>query len=105
MSENSSRLGFEKLNDTNYIEWSIRMEAELVRAGLWLMVEIQLDNIDGKDAATISAKLEVKKGKRSWEKMAQARAEIILCVEGSQLDHMRDKDPMAIWETLRQETG
>ena len=100
MSENTSHLGFEKLNDSNYVEWAIRMEAELVRAGLWSMVEVQLDKIDGKDAATIAAELAAKKGKRSPEKMAQAQAEIILRVEGSQLAHMRNKDSMVIWETL-----
>jgi len=34
--------------------------------------------------------------------MVEARAEIILRVEGSQLAHMRDRDPMAIWEALAQ---
>jgi hypothetical protein len=88
MSENLPHLGFVKLNDSNYIEWSIRMEAELVRAGLWSMVEVHLDRIDGKDPATIAAELAVKKSKRSPEKMAQAQAEIILHVEDGQLAHM-----------------
>jgi hypothetical protein len=34
--------------------------------------------------------------------MAQARAELILNVEPSQLAHMRSKDPMEIWNNLKQ---
>ncbi|KAG1886224.1 hypothetical protein F4604DRAFT_1513571, partial [Suillus subluteus] len=40
--------------------------------------------------------------KRSVKKMAEARAEIILCVECDQLAHMRDCNPKVIWETLAQ---
>jgi hypothetical protein len=100
MSE-THRIGFVKLNDSNYVEWSIRMEAELVRASLWSMIEVVLDTVDGKDATTIAAELAAKRGKRSPEKMAQARAEMILRVEDGQLSHMRDRDPMVNWERLR----
>jgi len=32
--------------------------------------------------------------------MAEARAELVLCVEPSQLSHMTSRDPMIIWQTL-----
>ncbi|KAF8073463.1 hypothetical protein FPV67DRAFT_1398015, partial [Lyophyllum atratum] len=38
--------------------------------------------------------------KRTAKKMAEARAEIILRVEDSQLSHMRSRDPMEIWSSL-----
>ncbi|KAG2031647.1 hypothetical protein BDR03DRAFT_811993, partial [Suillus americanus] len=40
--------------------------------------------------------------KRSVKKVAEARAEIILCVEHDQLAHMCDHDPKLIWEMLAQ---
>jgi hypothetical protein len=94
-------LGFAKLNNSNYIKWAIQIEAELVGIGLWSMVEVELDNMVGKDAATIAAELAVKKSKWIPQKMAQAQAEIVLHVEDGQLEHMHDWDPMVIWETLQ----
>ncbi|KAE9407201.1 hypothetical protein BT96DRAFT_777808, partial [Gymnopus androsaceus JB14] len=44
---------------------------------------------------------EKKKGKRKSNKMAQARAEMILRVEAGQLSHMTARDPMEIWERLK----
>ncbi|KDR81147.1 hypothetical protein GALMADRAFT_16886, partial [Galerina marginata CBS 339.88] len=32
---------FTRLNDTNYAEWALRMEAVLIRAGLWSTIDIQ----------------------------------------------------------------
>jgi gag-polypeptide of LTR copia-type/Domain of unknown function (DUF4219)/Zinc knuckle len=98
VSEETSR--FPKLNDTNYAEWHMRMEAELIRKGLWGNVEIVVDTT-GKDDDTIEAEIALKKGKRGAQKMAETRAELILRVEAGQLAHMRSKDPMGIWETLK----
>ena len=91
---------FPKLNDSNYAEWSLMMEAELVRKGLWGMVKIIVEE-EGKDAETVAKELEGKKAKRGAQKMSEARAEMILRVEGSQLSHMRLTDPMDIWDTLK----
>jgi hypothetical protein len=38
---------FPPLNDSNYTEWSIRMEAELVRKGLWDNVQCEV-SVEGK---------------------------------------------------------
>ena len=91
---------FLKLNDGNYIEWSIQMEAELIKRGLWTMVEIIVD-VDGKDADSVHTEWETKKSKRNSQKMAETQSKLILCVEDNQLTHMCSKDPMVIWETLR----
>jgi hypothetical protein len=47
MTDDSSA-HFPKLNDTNYAQWSIMMEAELTRKGLWMnIVEVVVEK-DGK---------------------------------------------------------
>jgi hypothetical protein len=56
----------------------------------------------GKYDNEIVAELEKMKGKQSVKNMAEAHAKIILQVEGSQLVHMCDRDPMAIWKALAQ---
>ena len=54
---------FQQLNDTNYAEWSLRMEAILIRGSLWGMIKPEIDQRkeDGmeKDASTIALELEV----------------------------------------------
>ncbi|KAG5633599.1 hypothetical protein H0H81_006614, partial [Sphagnurus paluster] len=95
---------FPKLNDANYAEWVVRMEAALVRRGLWSIVRVHVSSFDedGKEkaASMIAAELEVAKKKRDQTKMDEARAELILSVESGQLSHMRSRDPTEIWETL-----
>jgi len=76
MSENSSS-HFPRLNDTNYVKWAMRMEAELIRRNLWAMVKVVVDE-DGKDADIIQAEWMAKKNKQSMQKMAEARSELIL---------------------------
>ncbi|OJT02293.1 hypothetical protein TRAPUB_7185, partial [Trametes pubescens] len=91
---------FPKLNDKNYVEWAMRMEAELVRHKLWDgIVEITLDV---QDPAAWQEEYEKRKKKRSVQKMSEARAEIIMQVEDGQLSHMRSRDPMEIWATLEE---
>jgi hypothetical protein len=90
---------FLKLNDTNYIEWSIWMEVELIRRGFWTIVEVVVD-VNGKDADTIHTEWETKKSKRNSQKMAETQSKMILHIEDNQLAHMCSKDPMTIWETL-----
>jgi len=59
-TESSAR--FQRLNDTNYAEWSLRMEAVLIRAGLWGMIHPEIDPLKEdkteKDASTIASELE-----------------------------------------------
>jgi len=61
------------------------MEAVLVREGLWSLVKPTAEEKD----------------KRTQEKMARTRAEIILRVEDNQLIHTISPDPMEIWLTLQ----
>ena len=95
---------FPNLNDSNYAEWSVRMEAVLVRRGLWSMVKIPISGVDAdggiKAVSTIAAELESAMKKRDAGKMDEARAEMILRVDDGQLSHMRSRDPLEIWETL-----
>ena len=96
---------FQRLNDTNYAEWSLRMEAILIRGGLWGMIKPEIDQRkeDGteKDASTIVLELEVALKARTVSKMNEARAEIILRLEDGQLSHcLRSNDPHVIWLVL-----
>lgn len=90
---------FPPLNDTNFSEWSIRMEAELIRKDLWGMVKCHVD-MDGKDAEEEEKAILEWRRKRTKRKITEAYAEIVLRVEDSQLAHMRSRDPEIIWETL-----
>jgi hypothetical protein len=104
--DSSSSARFAKLNDTNYASWAMQMEAELIRKGLWVDVtEVMIEQLDdeGKQRKEeeITMETETKLNSRSTTKMAQARAEMILRVEPGQLAHMRNKDPLAVWEDLK----
>ncbi len=91
---------FPKLNDVNYVEWAMHMEADLVRRKLWDgIVEITLDG-DVQDPSQWQEEYEKKKMKRSVQRMNEARAEMIMQVDDGQLSHMRSRDPMEIWEML-----
>jgi hypothetical protein len=93
---------FRQLNDSNYVEWVLRMEAALIRRSLWSVVNVEVPDAEEKDEETLKKELEKLLKARSASKMAEARAELILRVEGSQLSHMRDKDPRTIWLNLQQ---
>ena len=83
---------FPLLNHTNYAEWSIRMEAILVRADLW-------DLITGDEVLEKEEK-DPKKLKDFRKRQAMCKAEMVLRVDDSQLAHMDSPDPKAIWESL-----
>ena len=100
MSEESTTR-FAKLNDANYASWSIMMEAELTQKDLWTNMVVILLDVDKKTNNKQKAEFEKKKGKRKYDKMAQARAEMILRVEAGQLSHMTARDPMEIWKRLK----
>lgn len=77
------------------------MEAELIWKGLWNLVFAEVD-MDGKTDDEVKVELQKLLLKKWVKKMAEARAEIILCVEYDQLTHMHNCDPKVIWETLIQ---
>ena len=81
---------FPALNHGNYTEWSIRMEAVLVRADLW-------DLITG-DEALKKDESDEEKLKDFRRRQATRKAEMVLRVEDSQLAHMSDTDPKTIWD-------
>ena len=89
------------LNDSNYPEWAIRMQAILIRRSLWTgITNIIVDEAE-KDEETVAAEIEAKKKTRTAGKMDEACAEMVLRVEDGQLSHMRSNDPREIWQTLR----
>jgi hypothetical protein len=90
---------FPPLNDGNYTEWSIRMEAELIRKGLWDNVQCEV-SVEGKPVQEAEEIVTKWRGKR--KKMAETCAEIILRVEDSQLAHIRGRDPEILWGNLLQ---
>ena len=100
MGDSAEMIHFSHLNNSNYAQWAVNMEAVLICQGLWSLVSITVDTA-GKDAAVIGAEIEDLKKKRSADKMAEVRAEMVLRVDDGQLSHMCSEDPMEIWQTLR----
>jgi len=83
---------FEKLNDMNYADWKIKMEALLEEKELWDVVSgNEVTPTTGPNSKTTKAFL---------RKQRLARAKIILHVENSQLPHTRYADPKEIWDNL-----
>src|ERR1700728_1680664 len=82
----------EKLDDTNYAEWAIKMEALLVEREVWGVVS-------GSESRPRTAP-GTKIMKADIKKQQLARAKIILHVENSQHPHTRDPDPQVIWDEL-----
>ena len=87
-----SESSISKLNGSNYYKWKMLMEALLVRRGL-------MEYVDGSKAKPVGSP-NSKAVKDFMKRLAEARAEIILHVEVSQLAHVRDPDPTSIWSTL-----
>ena len=83
---------FPPLNHTNYAEWSIRMEAILVRVDLW-------DLVTGDEVLENNEK-DPKKLRDFRKRQAMCKAEMVLRVDDSQLAHINSTDPKAIWESL-----
>lgn len=103
MSSEDSKPRFPFLNDTNYVQWSIRIEAELIRKKLWFNI-VCVEDEPPDDVKTVEEMVSwrnAKLAKRSKEKMSEARAELILRVEDSQLAHMESRDPWVVWEELK----
>ena len=87
----SESIQFPSLNHTNYLEWVLRMEAILIQGGFW-------DLVTGDEELAEESDL-----KKIWafqRRQAQCRAEMVLRVNDSQLPHMADSDPKAIWNAL-----
>ena len=89
----SESISVSRLNDSNYAEWAIRMEAILIRYDLWSMVEIFVDT-EGKTQQKVNEEFAEKKAARARDKMARARAEMILQVQDNQLVHLMANDPI-----------
>lgn len=91
---------FARLNDSNYAEWVVRMEAVLIKRGLWDLVQHEVDE-EGKDSDAIAAEWKKWRDKRTKAKLDEARAELVLRVDDGQLAHMHSRDPAEIWATLK----
>src|SRR6266508_4562690 len=86
-------LPFDKLNESNYHDWKIQMEALLEEKGLFGVV-------NGQDTRP-SCPPTLKQVKTFLEKQRVAHAKIILAVEPSQLPHVRDTTNLAMtWRKL-----
>ena len=82
-----------KLNEENYGDWSMMMEAVLVRKQLW-------DIVNGEKTRPMGSENSAPV-KSFIKKQAEAQAELVLAVESSQLLHLRNSDPAKIWEDLK----
>jgi len=99
------RNSFVRLGNKNYAnDWDLRMEAVLVRKQLWGVVQVVVSKTKSDGTAKTEAEIVAERNgliaTRDATKMAEARAELVLCVEPSQLSHMTSRDPMIIWQTL-----
>jgi gag-polypeptide of LTR copia-type len=83
---------FPRLNHMNYPEWSMQMEAVLVRADYWELIT--------GDEALVEGETDQTKVKAFRKRQAACKAEIILRVNDSQLTHMNSNDPKVIWDSL-----
>jgi Domain of unknown function (DUF4219) len=86
-------LPFDKLNETNYDDWKIQVEALLEEKGLFGVVS-------GRDVMPTTGPSS--KGVKAFlEKQRLARSKIILAIEPSQLPHVRNEEnPFVIWQNL-----
>jgi gag-polypeptide of LTR copia-type/Domain of unknown function (DUF4219) len=86
-------LPFDKLNETNYDDWKIQMEALLEEKGLFGIVS-------GRDIMPTTGPNS--KGVKTFlGKQRLARSKIILSIDPSQLPHVRNEDnPFVIWQNL-----
>lgn len=86
-------LPFDKLNESNYNDWKIQIEALLEEKGLFGVVS-------GRDVMPPTGPNS--KGVKTFlEKQRLARAKIILALEPSQLPHVRNEEnPAVIWQNL-----
>jgi len=86
-------LPFDKLNETNYDDWKIQMEALLEEKGLFGVVCVRdVMPTTGPNSKGVKTFL---------EKQRLARSKIILSIETSQIPHVRsEEDPAIIWKNL-----
>jgi Domain of unknown function (DUF4219) len=92
MAENS-KTSIMKLNEENYGDWSMMMEAILVRKQLW-------DIVNGEKMRPLGSE-NLAPSKNFIRKQAEAHAELVLAVESSQLLHLCNSNPAKIWEDLK----
>ena len=83
-------LPFDKLNETNYDDWKIQMEALLEEKGLFGVVS-------GRDILPTTGP-NFKGVKAFLEKQCLARSKIILAIEPSQVRN--EENPLVIWQNL-----
>jgi len=87
---------FPKLDDSNYIGWSTRMKAILIKRGYWSLVsgtEVLSTSADASEKAAFT------------QRQLEACSELILAVDDSQLAHMDSEDPKVIWDELAKVHG
>ena len=90
---------FPLLNDGNYMEWSIHMEAKLIHKGLWDNIQCEV-SVEGKSTQEVEEIVMKWHGK--CKKMVETCAKIILRVEDSQLAHIHGHDLEILWGNLLQ---
>jgi hypothetical protein len=83
---------FLRFNHMNYPEWSMQMEAVLVRADYWELVT--------GDEALVEGETDQMKVKAFHKRQAACKAKMILRVDDSQLAHMNSNNPKVIWDSL-----
>jgi hypothetical protein len=82
----------EKLNDVNYAEWVIMMEALLEEKDLWEVVTgDEVEPLVGPSSKVM---------KMFWKKQQLAKVRITLHIKNSQLPHIHFDSPKKIWENL-----
>jgi hypothetical protein len=98
MSASDKYYTFPKLDDSNYISWSTRMKAILIKKSYWPLVS-------GKETLTNSIQADADKLAAFTQRQLEVCSELILAVEDSQLTHMDSDDPKVIWDELAKVHG
>jgi len=85
---------FDKLSDDNYIAWSKRMRAYLIKQDVWGIVS-------GNDEKPVGSPNS--KAVKAWTRKRDiAAAEILLHVSEKYISHCDDHDPTGTWECFQQ---
>lgn len=93
MSDVFTNPRYAALNDFNYGEWNVMVEADLEQKDLWEYVSGEKTKPDGAESS---------QGVKDFlKKQRVTRAFLITRVEASQLAHMSDHDPKVIWDSLK----
>lgn len=100
----SSKTSMEKLKSGNYDSWSFKMQSLLINLDLWDYVEGDAPTPNVKEATSTAPEEILNSAEiKAWKKGdSKAKANIVLCVENSQLVLIKDQETSKkSWKALK----